>query len=126
MEVGVRVLAQNPITGEERHTNSCFVTFVAVDEDGRPVRIAQVLPETEDEKRRFEAGRVRRGRVAVGFWRLLSIEPATGGHCLLDALPASGQRIPQHTVYTITLAIRQLNGLVAWANASVLRRMTLG
>jgi acyl-CoA hydrolase len=60
MEVGVRVMAQNPITGEERHTNSCFVTFVAVDEDGRPVRIAQVLPETEEEKRRFEEGRVRR------------------------------------------------------------------
>jgi acyl-CoA hydrolase len=60
MEVGVRVLAQNPLTGEERHTNSCFVTFVAVDEHGRPTRIPPVLPETEEERRRFEEGRTRR------------------------------------------------------------------
>lgn len=60
MEVGVRVLAQNPMTGEERHTNSCFVTFVALDEEGRPTRIPPVLPETEEERARFEAGKRRR------------------------------------------------------------------
>lgn len=60
MEVGVRVLAQNPMTGEERHTNSCFVTFVALDDEGRPTRIPPVLPETEEERARFEAGRRRR------------------------------------------------------------------
>lgn len=60
MEVGVRVLAQNPITGEERQTNTCFVTFVAVDERGRPARIPPLLPETDEEKRRFEDGRERR------------------------------------------------------------------
>jgi acyl-CoA hydrolase len=60
MEVGVKVLAQNPITGEERQTNTCFVTFVAVDENGRPARIPPLLPETEEEKRRFEDGRERR------------------------------------------------------------------
>ena len=60
MEVGVEVLAQNPISGEERHTNSCLVTFVALGDDGRPTRIPPVLPETEAERERFEAGRVRR------------------------------------------------------------------
>lgn len=60
MEVGVRVLAQNPVTGEERHTNTCFVTFVALDEEGRPTRIPPVRPETEEEHRRFEDGRRRR------------------------------------------------------------------
>jgi acyl-CoA hydrolase len=60
MEVGVRVLAQNPITGEERHTNTCFVTFVALGEDGRPARVPLLLPETEEERVRFEAGRRRR------------------------------------------------------------------
>lgn len=60
MEVGVRVCAQNPVTGEERHTNTCYATFVALDENGRPARVPPVLPETEEEKHRFEAGRVRR------------------------------------------------------------------
>jgi acyl-CoA hydrolase len=60
VEVGVKVLAQNPITGEERHTNTCYATFVALDENGRPTRIPPVLPETEDEHRRYEKGRRRR------------------------------------------------------------------
>jgi acyl-CoA hydrolase len=60
MEVGVRVLAQNPITGEERHTNTCYATFVGLDENGRPTRIPPVRAETDDERRRFEDGRARR------------------------------------------------------------------
>ena len=60
MEIGVKVFAQNPITGEERHTNTCYATFVALGENGRPARVPPVAPETEDEQRRFEAGRERR------------------------------------------------------------------
>jgi acyl-CoA hydrolase len=60
MEVGVEVLAQHPITGEERHTNSCFVTFVALDEEGRPTPIPPLHLETEEERARFAAGRARR------------------------------------------------------------------
>lgn len=60
MEVGVKVFAQNPVTGEERHTNTCYATFVALDHDGRPARIPPVLPETDDERRRFDAGKERR------------------------------------------------------------------
>lgn len=60
MEVGVRVVAQNPITGIERPTNTCYATFVALDPGGRPTRIPPVLPETEVEKKRFEAGWLRR------------------------------------------------------------------
>jgi acyl-CoA hydrolase len=60
MEIGVKVLAQNPITGEERHTNTCYATFVALDEQGRPTAVPPVLPETDDEQRRFRAGRARR------------------------------------------------------------------
>ncbi|HEX5520076.1 MAG TPA: acyl-CoA thioesterase [Longimicrobiaceae bacterium] len=66
MEIGVKVLAQNPVTGEERHTNSCYATFVALDENGRPTRVPPVLPESEDDVRRHEAGRRRReGRLAA-------------------------------------------------------------
>jgi len=60
MEIGVKVFAQNPITGEERHTNTCYATFVALDENGRPAPVPPVLAETDDERRRFEAGRARR------------------------------------------------------------------
>jgi acyl-CoA hydrolase len=60
MEIGVKVFAQNPITGDERHTNTCYATFVALDENGRPARVPPVATETEDEQRRFEAGRQRR------------------------------------------------------------------
>jgi acyl-CoA hydrolase len=60
MEIGVKVYAQNPITGDERHTNTCYATFVALDENGRPARVPPVLPETDEEKRRNEAGRARR------------------------------------------------------------------
>jgi acyl-CoA hydrolase len=60
MEIGVKVSAQNPITGEERHTNTCYATFVALDENGRPAPVPPVLPETDDERRRFEKGRRRR------------------------------------------------------------------
>jgi acyl-CoA hydrolase len=60
MEIGVKVFAQNPITGSERHTNTCYATFVALDETGRPVRVPAVLPETDEEKRRYECGRARR------------------------------------------------------------------
>lgn len=60
MEIGVKVLAQNPVTGQERHTNSCYATFVALDAEGRPAPVPPVLPETDEERRRHEAGRRRR------------------------------------------------------------------
>lgn len=60
MEVGVRVEAEELLTGRRRHTNSCYLTFVAVDGDGRPIEVQPVMPETLDEQRRFEAARRRR------------------------------------------------------------------
>jgi acyl-CoA hydrolase len=62
MEVGVRVEAENLATGERRHTNSCYLTFVAIDRNHRPVQIPPVQPETEDEKRRYAAAQERRRR----------------------------------------------------------------
>ena len=62
MEVGVRVEAEDMISGTRRHTNSCYLTFVAVDRNGRPVEIPPVVPETEIEKRRFAAAKLRRER----------------------------------------------------------------
>ena len=59
MEVGVRVEAENLMTGEVRHTNSAYLTLVSLDENRRPKPVPGVVAETDDERRRFEEGRVR-------------------------------------------------------------------
>jgi len=57
MEIGVRVEAENPITGERRHTGTCYLTYVALDKSGKPKSVPALIPETEDERRRWvEAG----------------------------------------------------------------------
>ena len=62
MEIGVRVEAEDLISGRRRHTNSCYLTFVAVDRNGRPVEIPELVPETPVEKRRYAAAAERRRR----------------------------------------------------------------
>jgi acyl-CoA hydrolase len=62
MEVGVRVEAEDLLTGRRRHTNSCYLTFVAVDATGRPIEVPELLPETDDEWRRHSAAKERRRR----------------------------------------------------------------
>lgn len=66
MEVGVKVETENLMTGEKVHTCSAYLTFVALDEDGKSTVVPPVIPETEDEIRRFqEAGKRREHRLAV-------------------------------------------------------------
>ncbi len=60
MEVGVKVVAEHPITGVRRHTNDCFLTFVAVDEDSRPVTVPGLDLATAGDERRFAEGKRRR------------------------------------------------------------------
>lgn len=60
MEVGVKVYAQNFRLGTKIHTNTAYLTFVAVDENEKPVTVDQITPETEDEIRRFEDALRRR------------------------------------------------------------------
>ena len=60
MEIGVRVESENPLTGERFHTSSAYITFVALDENGKPTEIPGVIPETDIEKRRYEAAIKRR------------------------------------------------------------------
>ncbi len=71
LEVGVRVEAEDIVTGSRRHTNSCHLTFVAIDPAGRPRPVAPVVPETGEEQRRFAAAKLRhetrvRGRAPGG------------------------------------------------------------
>ena len=60
MEVGVKVFAENFTEGTRIHTNSAYLTFVSVDENTRPVATIEIVPETKDEKRRFEEALQRR------------------------------------------------------------------
>lgn len=60
MEVGVKVYAQNFRLGTKIHTNTAYLTFVAVDENEKPISVAQIVPETEDEIRRYEEALRRR------------------------------------------------------------------
>lgn len=59
MEIGVKVLAMNVITGEERHTNSSYVTMVAIDREGKPVPVPALICETDVDRRREKAARER-------------------------------------------------------------------
>ena len=60
MEVGVRVEVENLVTGDIQHTSSAYLTFVALDQSGSRLTIPHVIPETEDEKRRYEEAEERR------------------------------------------------------------------
>ena len=60
MEVGVRVEAENYLTGEVRHTASAYLTFVALDEKGSPKKVPGLIPETETEKRRYQQALMRK------------------------------------------------------------------
>jgi uncharacterized protein (TIGR00369 family) len=60
MEVGVSVEAENPRTGEIKHTASAFLTYVALDSNGRPMEVAPLILETEEDKRRNRDAQARR------------------------------------------------------------------
>jgi len=53
MEVGVRVEAEDPLTGEIRHTGTCFLTYVGLGKDRKPMILPSLLPESDEEKRRW-------------------------------------------------------------------------
>ena len=60
VEVGVKVTAENFTKGKILHTNSAYLTFVGVDKNGRPVKSFEIIPETDEEKRRYEEALRRR------------------------------------------------------------------
>ena len=60
MEVGVRVDTENPRTGQRRHSNSAYLTMVAVDEHGKPVQVPPLLANNDEELRRESEAQLRR------------------------------------------------------------------
>lgn len=64
MEVGVKVWAENMLTADTHHVASAYLTFVALDHDRKPIPVPPLVPETDDEKRRYdEAGERREYRL---------------------------------------------------------------
>jgi acyl-CoA hydrolase len=60
MEVGVRVDAENPLTGEVHHTSTAYLTMVALDDGGRPAAVPPLIAETPTEQRRQREAEMRR------------------------------------------------------------------
>ena len=60
MELGVKVWVEDLVTGDEKHVSSAYLTFVAIDAQGKGVPVPCVIPETEEEKRRYEEAGARR------------------------------------------------------------------
>lgn len=60
MEIGVRVEAENTVTGNRRHVSTAYLVFVALDGQGKPKAVPRLEPETPDERRRMEEAKIRR------------------------------------------------------------------
>jgi uncharacterized protein (TIGR00369 family) len=60
MEVEVHVASENPLTGEIQHTASAFLTYAALDENGRPTQVPPLILDTEEGKRRNSEAQARR------------------------------------------------------------------
>jgi acyl-CoA hydrolase len=60
MEIGVRIEAEDLTTGQRMHTGSSYMTFVALDEEGHPTQVPDIVPVTAEEQRRYRQARERR------------------------------------------------------------------
>ena len=60
LEVAVKVYLEDSLTGEHRQTSSAFVTYVALDSEGRPVKVPAVIPSTLEEKHQYREALIRR------------------------------------------------------------------
>ncbi len=66
MEVGVKVFSENILTGERKHTTTAYVTFVAIDEAGRPKPVPPLILKTVVERRRYREALIRR-RIRLAY-----------------------------------------------------------
>ena len=60
MEVGVEVYAENPLSGERKHTSSTLLTYVALDIHGNPAPVPPLIVKTKEERQRFQEGEKRK------------------------------------------------------------------
>ena len=62
MEASVKVIAENPITGQQTKTNQAYMVYVAIDEHGRPKEVPPLIAETKEEQRMLAQGKARQAR----------------------------------------------------------------
>lgn len=60
IEVGIDVYAENPLSGERKHTSNAILTYVALDVQGNPASVPSLIVKTKEERQRFQAGEKRR------------------------------------------------------------------
>jgi acyl-CoA hydrolase len=78
MEIGVRVTAENVRTREKRHTNTAYLTMVALDDDARPTEVPALICESEDEHRREHEAQVRRANRLAERDQIVATRAAKG------------------------------------------------
>ncbi len=78
MEVGIRVEAENVMTGEVTHTNSAYLVYVALDENGRPTPVPPLIVESHEEQRRWDEGARRQEHRLTRAQRRMKHEQARG------------------------------------------------
>ncbi len=76
MEVYVDVWVENPVTGEKTKCNEAILTFVAIDQNGAPLPVPQLIAETDEEKKRFESA-LRRRQLSLILGGRMKPEEAT-------------------------------------------------
>jgi acyl-CoA hydrolase len=59
MEAEVQVIAENPVSGERTHTNNAYLVYVALDDNGKPCSVPELILETEEEAKRMEQAKKR-------------------------------------------------------------------
>jgi acyl-CoA hydrolase len=77
MEVGIRVEAENPRTGELRHTNAAYITMVALDDDGNPTPVPPLIATSPEEQRRMREAELRRANRLAERAQILEHRRAT-------------------------------------------------
>jgi acyl-CoA hydrolase len=76
MEVFIEVFVEDQVTGERTKCNEAIYTFVAIDQNGSPLPVPELIPETEEEKKRFD-GALRRKQLALILSGRMKPEEAT-------------------------------------------------
>ncbi|MBX3165668.1 MAG: acyl-CoA thioesterase [Bacteroidetes bacterium] len=83
MEIYVDVFVENPATGAKTKSNEAILTFVAIDQNGSPLPVPPLIPETEEEKQRFD-GALRRRQLSLVIAKRMKAKDATELKALFD------------------------------------------
>jgi acyl-CoA hydrolase len=95
MEVGCRVETEDPRSGERRYTTKAYLTFVALDGSGKPRPIPPLVPETAEEKRRYEEAQTRRSARLVAAGRSSAAKSPARAPRAHKTTPAKAQSSPR-------------------------------